>query len=91
MLDALDNDRPLFSHDGHWGKATLEVCLGIERSSRERRKVEMRWQSGYPSEARSAPSSLGESRGEGNQDTANALPSPQPFPGGEGAGPRASE
>ena len=50
MLDALDNDRPLFSHDGHWGKATLEVCLGIEQSARERREVEMHWQSAYPSE-----------------------------------------
>jgi phthalate 4,5-cis-dihydrodiol dehydrogenase len=52
MLDAWDNDRPLYSHDGHWGKATLEVCLGIEQSSRERREVSMRWQTGYPSEAR---------------------------------------
>jgi len=65
MLDAIDRDGPLYSHDGHWGKATLEVCLGIEKSSSERREVEMRWQSGYPSEAGSAPSPLGESRREG--------------------------
>ncbi len=50
MLDAWINDRPLYSHDGAWGKATLEVCLGIEQSSRERREVEMQHQSTYPSE-----------------------------------------
>jgi phthalate 4,5-cis-dihydrodiol dehydrogenase len=52
MLDALDNDRPLYSHDGRWGKATLEVCLGIEQSARERREVEMRCQTAYPSDER---------------------------------------
>jgi phthalate 4,5-cis-dihydrodiol dehydrogenase len=52
MLEALDNDRQLFSHDGHWGKATLEVCLGIDQSARDRREVQMQHQSSYPSEVR---------------------------------------
>lgn len=38
FYDAVVNDRPLL-HDGHWGKATLEVCLGILESARERREV----------------------------------------------------
>jgi phthalate 4,5-cis-dihydrodiol dehydrogenase len=50
MLDAWTNDRPLYSHDGAWGKATLEVCLGIEQSSTERREVLMQRQTPYPSE-----------------------------------------
>jgi phthalate 4,5-cis-dihydrodiol dehydrogenase len=50
MLEALDTDRPLFSHDGPWGKATLEVCLGIEQSARVRREVAMECQTGYPSD-----------------------------------------
>jgi phthalate 4,5-cis-dihydrodiol dehydrogenase len=38
LRDALENGRPVFP-DGTWGRATLEVCLGILQSSRERRDV----------------------------------------------------
>jgi phthalate 4,5-cis-dihydrodiol dehydrogenase len=47
MLDALDHDRPLASHDGRWGRATLEVCLAILQSSRERREVPLHQQTAY--------------------------------------------
>jgi phthalate 4,5-cis-dihydrodiol dehydrogenase len=33
----LEGKKPV--HDGHWGKATLEVALAIQRSARERREV----------------------------------------------------
>lgn len=32
------HERPVY-HDGRWGKATLEVCLAILKSARERREV----------------------------------------------------
>jgi len=38
LYDAVVNDRPVY-HDGHWGKATLEVCLAILQSARERREI----------------------------------------------------
>jgi phthalate 4,5-cis-dihydrodiol dehydrogenase len=31
-------------HDGRWGKATLEVCLAMLESSRERREVRLEHQ-----------------------------------------------
>lgn len=31
-------------HDGAWGRATLEVCLGVIESARTRREVAMRFQ-----------------------------------------------
>jgi phthalate 4,5-cis-dihydrodiol dehydrogenase len=34
FFTSLSEDKPV-SHDGRWGKATLEVCLAIVRSSRE--------------------------------------------------------
>jgi hypothetical protein len=34
------NGRPVF-HDGRWGEATLEVCLGILQSAAERREISM--------------------------------------------------
>jgi len=40
LYDAVVNDRPVF-HDGRWGEATLEVCLGILQSAAERREVYM--------------------------------------------------
>ena len=40
LYDALFNDRPLF-HDGRWGEATLEVCLGICKSSQEKKEIAM--------------------------------------------------
>jgi phthalate 4,5-cis-dihydrodiol dehydrogenase len=47
MLDALDHDRPLASHDGRWGRATLEVCLGILQSTHERSEVRLHRQTAY--------------------------------------------
>jgi hypothetical protein len=47
MLDAWTNDAPLASHDGRWGKATTEVCLGLIASSRDRRETLLRYQVPY--------------------------------------------
>ncbi len=44
LYHAVVDDRPVF-HDGRWGEATLEVCLAIYRSARERREVFLRHQS----------------------------------------------
>lgn len=38
FYDAVVNDRPLV-RDGRWGKATIEVCLAILDSAKERREV----------------------------------------------------
>jgi phthalate 4,5-cis-dihydrodiol dehydrogenase len=38
------NDRPLY-HDGRWGLATLEVCLAIMESARERKEILLTHQS----------------------------------------------
>ena len=38
--DAIVHDRRPF-HDGRWGEATLEVCLGVLQSAQERREVYM--------------------------------------------------
>ena len=35
---AVVHDRPP-THDGRWGRATMEVCLGLLQSARERREV----------------------------------------------------
>ncbi len=43
LCDAVARDRPNV-HDGRWGEATLEVCLAILQSSRERREVLLRRQ-----------------------------------------------
>ena len=40
LYEAVVNGRPMF-HDGRWGEATLEVCLGILQSTAERREVYM--------------------------------------------------
>jgi phthalate 4,5-cis-dihydrodiol dehydrogenase len=37
LYEAVFNNRPLF-HDGRWGEATLEVCLGILESARNRKE-----------------------------------------------------
>ena len=47
MYNAWANDAPLAAHDGRWGRATLEVCLGILQSARERREVSMLHQTSY--------------------------------------------
>ena len=38
LYNAVVNDRPVF-HDGRWGEATLEVCLAILESAKERREI----------------------------------------------------
>jgi len=38
----------LMFHDGRWGEATLEVCLGILQSTAERREVQMFHQTPVP-------------------------------------------
>jgi predicted dehydrogenase len=40
FYNAIMNDRRVF-HDGRWGEATLEVCLGILQSAAERREIFM--------------------------------------------------
>jgi phthalate 4,5-cis-dihydrodiol dehydrogenase len=40
FFKAVAADRPA-PHDGRWGKATLEVCLAILQSSRERREIQL--------------------------------------------------
>ena len=40
LYEAVVNDRPVF-HDGRWGEATLELCLGILQSTKERREILM--------------------------------------------------
>jgi phthalate 4,5-cis-dihydrodiol dehydrogenase len=41
MYRAWSRDEPLAFSDAHWGRATLEVCLGILASSREARELTM--------------------------------------------------
>jgi phthalate 4,5-cis-dihydrodiol dehydrogenase len=38
FIQAINENKPV-SHDGRWGKASLEVCLAIARSSRDGRDV----------------------------------------------------
>ncbi|HEY7168620.1 MAG TPA: Gfo/Idh/MocA family oxidoreductase [Candidatus Binatia bacterium] len=38
LYNAVVNGRPVF-HDGRWGEATLEVCLAILESARERKEI----------------------------------------------------
>ncbi len=38
IYEAVVNDRPVF-HDGRWGEATLEVCLAILESARQRKEL----------------------------------------------------
>jgi phthalate 4,5-cis-dihydrodiol dehydrogenase len=44
LYDAVTANRPVF-HDGRWGMATLEVCLAIMQSARERREIQLTHQS----------------------------------------------
>jgi len=39
------------AHSGEWGKATMEVCLGLLQSSREGREIQMRQQVALPNAA----------------------------------------
>jgi len=47
FYEAIVNGGPLF-HDGRWGEATLEVCLGILQSAAEKREINMRHQVPVP-------------------------------------------
>jgi predicted dehydrogenase len=43
LYEAIAGDKPV-SHGGRWGEATLEVCLAIIESARERREIFMKHQ-----------------------------------------------
>lgn len=45
LYDAIVNGRPPL-HDGTWALATLEVCLAILQSARDRRDITLRHQVG---------------------------------------------
>ena len=47
LYHAVVNDRPVF-HDGRWGEATLEVCLAILESAKERREIRVSHQMPSP-------------------------------------------
>jgi phthalate 4,5-cis-dihydrodiol dehydrogenase len=47
LYDAVTQNRPVY-HDGRWGMATLEVCLAIMQSARERREIVLSHQSPTP-------------------------------------------
>jgi predicted dehydrogenase len=47
LYEAVRNDRPVL-HDGRWGMATLEVCLAIMQSARERREILLTHQKAVP-------------------------------------------
>jgi phthalate 4,5-cis-dihydrodiol dehydrogenase len=48
LYDAWANDQPLARHDGRWGKATTEVCLGLLESARTQQELTMHHQVAYP-------------------------------------------
>ena len=43
LYDAVVHDKPV-QHSGPWGMATLEVCLAIMQSARERREIHLSYQ-----------------------------------------------
>jgi len=47
MVSALDGGRPTFP-DHNWGRATLECCIGMIESSRQRREMTLEYQSPSP-------------------------------------------
>jgi predicted dehydrogenase len=47
MYQAVVNGAPM-SHDGRWGEATLEVCLAIAESARERKEIKLSRQVASP-------------------------------------------
>ena len=47
MYDAWLHDRPVASHDGAWGKATVEVCLAMLESSHTAAPVRLGFQTAY--------------------------------------------
>jgi phthalate 4,5-cis-dihydrodiol dehydrogenase len=52
MYTAWSTDAPLASHDVRWAKATLELCLAIDQSARERREVVLGHQVPFASTSR---------------------------------------
>ena len=50
LYRAWANDEPLAYHDGLWGRATTEVCLGILQSAKERKEITLTRQVGLPRE-----------------------------------------
>jgi phthalate 4,5-cis-dihydrodiol dehydrogenase len=48
LLNAIRENRPAFP-DGRWGKASLEVCIAMMQSSKERRDVLLKYQTDSPS------------------------------------------
>jgi phthalate 4,5-cis-dihydrodiol dehydrogenase len=40
LYEAVAHDRPVF-HNGRWGEATLEVCLAIHESARQRKEISL--------------------------------------------------
>ena len=53
---AVTQDRPVI-HDGRWAKATLEVCLAVLESARERREIPLRFQ--VPTQDPASPRTIG--------------------------------
>ncbi|MBM2812220.1 MAG: Gfo/Idh/MocA family oxidoreductase [Chloroflexi bacterium] len=49
LYNAIVLDKPVF-HDGRWGMATLEVCLAIMESARERREIMLTHQIAVPAD-----------------------------------------
>ncbi len=47
LYHAVVKDQPVF-HDGRWGEATLEVCLAILESAKQRREISMSHQTPSP-------------------------------------------
>jgi phthalate 4,5-cis-dihydrodiol dehydrogenase len=47
LYNAIVLDKPIF-HDGRWGMATLEVCLAMMQSARERREIMLTHQVAVP-------------------------------------------
>ena len=49
LYAAVVDGKPLW-HDGRWGMATLEACLAMMQSARERREIMLRHQVPVPAE-----------------------------------------
>ena len=49
LYDAVFKGKPLW-HDGRWGMATLEACLAMLDSARERREIMLHHQVPVPAE-----------------------------------------
>lgn len=47
MVAAIDEGRPSFP-EHNWGRATLECCIGMIESSRQRKEIQLGYQSPSP-------------------------------------------